>query len=642
MQNEFRIDDESYFSIHSKVPSLVSLFGFNPVADEYHYSPINYLLNIPLFEFLPHHPLGFRLFNLLLFLTHCILLYIFLLFLTKNNTLAILASVIFLLHPLNTEVAGQIFLNIILLASIFMQLCLIYFWRFLETSERKYYILSLSFFTVTFLSFETAFLLPFYLFAIIIFFKKFSFRQLVRCILPFLLIAGLFFVLWSTVAAPRAQVVEKFFSFFEHHISLASYCASMTALLSWYSRNFLLGDQVAFMYSIFPLQKNLMLWNLLWMLAVAGLIFLIRYCWHKDLKTFFLFYFLIGLFFFLPASLGHAEMGFVIEPYWFYFSSAGLAFLLAEALLFLKEKISVWAWRIIVFSVLSFFFLQTQNMLSLGKTAKEYYTHWLTISPNNYLALLSFVGLYTQEKDYVQVLYYSQQALKATTGQSYDLLYNIGSIWGGYGRSDLAEEFLRKAIAVSPNEPAAYHRLGEIYLKQGKFDKAIEYFRLALNDDPSFVSSRISLANTLIKLQRVPEAIIVLEDGFMLPNSHLEGRAIGLKLANLYFSEGQFKKVSAVVEKLMADDASESGLLTLAVEFSNEKNVELALMVIDTGINIYPHNKEFYLLQGVILANSNHLGEAIKVWGLGAVIAPDDRRFNDNIMQARMLLKSLL
>ena len=66
--------------------------------------------------------------------------------------------------------------------------------------------------------------------------------------------------------------------------------------------------------------------------------------------------------------------------------------------------------------------------------------------------------------------------------------------------------------------------------------------------------------------------------------------------------------------------------------------IDAAFGVIDVGMDIYPREKELYLLKGVILANNNRVEDAISIWQEGAAIAPDDARFSDNIRQARMLL----
>ncbi|GEM_PF-6452846 len=636
LNNEFRIDDEGYFNndVQSKFTSWKSYLGPTPLAEEPHYLPVNYILNIPLFSFLPHQPIGFRLISLIFFLTHCALLYFFLLIITKNNSLALLASTIFLLHPLNTDVVGQISLNTILLSAVFMQLSLIWYWRFLETQEKKHLSFSLLLFIAAFLSFEGAFLLPFYLLALTISLKNYSWWKTVQKISIFILVVIFFLILWFHFAGHQAQIIKKLLSF---HCSLPSYFASMTALLYWYLHNIVSGDKIAFLYNTLPLKTHLVFWNFLWIIMVAGLILLVHFRWQKSFKTFSLCYFLIGLILFVPASVGHAEMGFVIEPHWFYFASAGLAFLMAELLIDLRKKIRLWLWGLLVFSLLFFFFIRTQTMLTIGKTAKGYYTHWLSVSPNNYLALLSFCDIYTLEKDYAQVLYYSQQALKATTGKSYTLNFNIGSIWGGFHRIDLAEKFLHEAILIAPQLPDPYHRLGEIYLENGRPDQAMEYFRLAIKTNPSFIPARLKLSDMLINAHQWTPAIAMLENILLLPNSPSEHKKAQKKLALLYSQQEDQTKAIRLIEELINADLSADHFLILATEFADKGAIPLASAIVNSGIKIYPKNSEFYLLKGVLLANSNRLEEAIKIWEQGAVITPNDQRFLEHIMRAKAI-----
>lgn len=56
------------------------------------------------------------------------------------------------------------------------------------------------------------------------------------------------------------------------------------------------------------------------------------------------------------------------------------------------------------------------------------------------------------------------------------------------GRDDLAEKYIKRAIAYSPDNPRYHHMLGIICNSNGQYGKAIEEFELAAYKEPNNVS----------------------------------------------------------------------------------------------------------------------------------------------------------
>jgi tetratricopeptide (TPR) repeat protein len=69
-----------------------------------------------------------------------------------------------------------------------------------------------------------------------------------------------------------------------------------------------------------------------------------------------------------------------------------------------------------------------------------------------------------------------------------------GSEAAGVGDLDAAAQYYQSAIIYAPTNPIAYHRLGQLYAKNGQRELAQQYFALALNVEPAFAPALEGIA----------------------------------------------------------------------------------------------------------------------------------------------------
>lgn len=75
--------------------------------------------------------------------------------------------------------------------------------------------------------------------------------------------------------------------------------------------------------------------------------------------------------------------------------------------------------------------------------------------------------------------------------------YNLGNAY--YNRQSLAEAFdrFKQAVEVAPDKGSkhmAYHNMGNVFMKEKQFDKAVEAYKNALRNDPTDDETRYNLA----------------------------------------------------------------------------------------------------------------------------------------------------
>lgn len=105
-------------------------------------------------------------------------------------------------------------------------------------------------------------------------------------------------------------------------------------------------------------------------------------------------------------------------------------------------------------------------------------------------------------------------------------LLMIGRAMIADGRSSEAERYLRSSIAVSPNSFAGYSLLGELFLRQQKYDDAVRLFTQASKfagglDAPLLAGQLEAVGDVFLKLGKRAEAVLEFKKALALdPTRH--------------------------------------------------------------------------------------------------------------------------
>jgi len=90
--------------------------------------------------------------------------------------------------------------------------------------------------------------------------------------------------------------------------------------------------------------------------------------------------------------------------------------------------------------------------------------------------------LYGESGDYEKAEFYYQEAVRMKPNFS-DALAGLALVYDKKGENELFQEYLTKAIKVNPGDPYINFNMGLYFLKTGMPDKAIYYFRISMKDE---------------------------------------------------------------------------------------------------------------------------------------------------------------
>ncbi len=126
-----------------------------------------------------------------------------------------------------------------------------------------------------------------------------------------------------------------------------------------------------------------------------------------------------------------------------------------------------------------------------------------------FLALLSARTVLRNREWHDPITFYNQ--LLEHAQPSYRVLNNLGMAYDEARRYDEALPIYERAIALDPGNPVAYHNIGTMWRQRGEMEKAVAAFSKALELDPNFLFSYKSLAASYLDSGRPAEASQTLE-----------------------------------------------------------------------------------------------------------------------------------
>lgn len=205
----------------------------------------------------------------------------------------------------------------------------------------------------------------------------------------------------------------------------------------------------------------------------------------------------------------------------------------------------------------------------------------------------------------------------------YDRLFKEARKYFQDGNTKMAEPLLQQLVLENSKNPEVYQMLSSIFYDQGKFTRAIQTLKKALEIDPQYTDASVGLSIILNDLGRYDEAKQVFHEAKMLlDRKKNENEFFDEKLASKYEELAdllfQFKRYKESLEQF--EKARELTLrkeelsLRMAEVFYQMNDIDRAIQELKIIIRNYPQSAAPRLKLGIIHFNRNQLAEAKEQW----------------------------
>jgi Flp pilus assembly protein TadD len=210
--------------------------------------------------------------------------------------------------------------------------------------------------------------------------------------------------------------------------------------------------------------------------------------------------------------------------------------------------------------------------------------------------------------------------------------YNLAIALRNAGRNDEALTHYRLAL---PGEPAAHYALGFEASQAGRFDESASQLREFLRLRPADTAApkaSLLLGEALVRLGRPAQAEEAFRNALQLSPGYAD--AVGA-LADLLLAQGRFSEAIASYRAYLAilpDTANAHHSLGLALAASDQE--ARALPEFERAVALNPSQPQFRMSLGTALASQGRLDAAIVQYREGLRLAPSDDRIRSALAEA--------
>jgi protein O-mannosyl-transferase len=407
---------------------------------------------------------GYHFVNTSIHILAAIALFYLLFRLFKHKLLAFLTTLIFLVHPAQTEAVTYISGLGDPLSGLFIFLGIIFYLRFRDSgkasSDNWDYFGAIGMYVLALMSKDSAVVMP-ALVALVDFFylpkdltTKEKLKIVARAIWPFFVVFGIYTLLRAT----SLNFINTFNLYNEQNEFTSNFFARLFTFFSVIARYFALmlfpinlhfEKVIPWATSLFASEKVFI--GALITTGLLGIAF--SQIKKSPVISFGIFWFLFRLF---PHSNLLVPTSGLMHDHWLYMPLVGVFLALFWILLtYTNKSITV----LITILMLAFFSSQTIARNRDWKDPITFYNQTLEYSPDNYR-----------------------------------VINNLGKSYAEANRQKEAIDIYTKAIELDPKVSVAHHNLGNSYLRTGQTEKAIEKFNEAIALQPDFIFSYNALA----------------------------------------------------------------------------------------------------------------------------------------------------
>jgi len=196
--------------------------------------------------------------------------------------------------------------------------------------------------------------------------------------------------------------------------------------------------------------------------------------------------------------------------------------------------------------------------------------------------------------------------------EDYQSLYNLIFCYENLGMIDESINELSSVLEKRPYSKIAWHQIGKIYNKQGKFKESISAFDFAIISDDQFVSAYIEKAKVLEKVGRINEAL----ENFRLsielsePNSY-----IYFRIAKCYKKINNKKLFLDYIKNSVREEpGNEKAWIYLIKYYLKNNNLRQSKYLASKALDNNHNSIKIIELNAIINRDIGNILEAIKLY----------------------------
>lgn len=567
-----------------------------------YYRPLSLITFAIEHQFFHGNPHISHLINCLIFALSGYILFIVLnkVFNSCNPVFSFLIALLFIAHPIHTEIVANIKGRDELLSFLDVSLMFWFALKYVDTKKILYLIPSLLFCYLGMLSKETALTGVLLLPVLIFYYKDYSIVQCIKKSIPFLVVVALFFIQKKMLLGTLSGIIPSDivnYPYTKGNVKLPT----TFMLFAFCIRLLFFPHPLRYDYSYNQIPAVHMNDGLAWLgiiLFLTGAFFTVKQTLKKTTWGFALSIFYITL---IPALAFTVLRGGIFAERFLFFPSLGFCIAVAYGISRLMKtdiapmSYAVWEWVkvnnkfITLLSVI--FILYSVKTVSRNRAWKGNFTLFsediktgTNSAQNQHHYANQYIYMASVEKDSSKKIEYVNEGIRALRqslrvhprfGESY---YLIGLAYQIIiPNNDSAIYYYNKAIETAPGYSDSYYHLGILYQNSGKNNVASYYYNEAVKYNPQYEEPK--KASEMLKAMGIDVYLNPLTSKVDSAATNKDSKFY-YELGNYYASQGNYSIAANNFEKAVAlDDNNENAYINLVNSYGMMKQYDKAIAV---------------------------------------------------------------
>ncbi len=427
--------------------------------------------------------LAYHILSIILHILATILVYFFVLILTRNERLSSFTTLLFALHPIHTETVTWISGRTYALYSVFFLLSFIFYHLSLENEKRIAYLLpSVIFYTIALFcsTWALPLLVIFPLYGWYLKEKEFDWRFY----LTLAVIAGINFALVFKVGGVTSRAATGAMAGGTHDrtVTIPFSITQYIYLLFW-------PLKLSIYHEGTVLSLTYVFWSRVASVAFAFLLPLVLFWRKAKIPLFFLLFFLVSM----ALSLSPIKVGWYVAERYLYLGSVSFCVLIAAVLLWLEEKLPIRNLALfLLIPILLLYSIRTVIRNEDWQTRSSFWIATAEVSPTSSRAHNNLGDVYGWRGEWGKAAAEFKKAIARKPNYA-PPHYNLGIAYANLGNFEEAKKELLKAVRLDSQHYKALHILGVISFKQGNLEEARKYWEECLKINPNYEDARRAL-----------------------------------------------------------------------------------------------------------------------------------------------------
>ena len=565
--DEYIIENNIYLTDWSYIPKI---FTENIIAGSgrksLFYRPVQMLTYVLDYSLWKLNVQGYHLTNIVLHVLAALSVYFLLNVIFGNNRLSLLTGILFIIHPIHTEVVAYISGRADSLALLFMMLCFLFYIKRFGSKNINTYILMVLSYMAALLSRENSLILP----AIILVYH-YSFKKKIA-VNEFCSIVGLAFIyILLRMTVFKTLLVDDTPSI----TTLSQRLPGFFAAISQYVRLLFLPFDLHMEYG-----HQLFHWGdikaiLGVAICVSSVVFVLKRREKDKIVFFSIAWFFISL---LPVSNLYPINAYMSE-HWLYLPSVGFFLIAAKSIdslcgiKNLKMVIIIFASGLVIF----YSYLTVRQNVYWGEKMVLY--EWtLKCAPDSSRAHNNLGSVYVAENREKEAITLYKKAVEINP-ENVEAYNNLGVVYASANRAEEAIELYKKAIDINPSYADAHYNFGVVYAITNETEKAITAYKEAIKIHPGYIEAYFHLGVACDVMNRKEEAVVLFQKAIELNPDYVDAHN---NLGVLYGKMGRKQEaLSAYKKAIEINPDFVQAYLNLSVAYLHDRQYKLAIEYCD-------------------------------------------------------------